>query len=157
MGVEIERKFLVDHKKWNRIEKPQGTHYRQGYLLSTEKETIRVRISDKEGFLNLKSKVSQMSRKEYEYKIPLQDGIEILEAFTKRGTQKTRYRIPVAGKTWEVDVFMGDNKGLIVAEIELQSEDEKFEKPDWVTTEVTDDGRFTNSSLSVNPYKNWGM
>ncbi|WP_426667015.1 CYTH domain-containing protein [Mucilaginibacter sp. McL0603] len=157
MGVEIERKFLVDHEKWGRLGRPEGTHYKQGYLLSNEKETIRVRISDNEGFLNLKSKVSQVSRKEYEYKIPLQDGIEILEAFTKRGTEKTRYKISVAGKTWEVDVFMGDNKGLIVAEIELESEDEKFEKPDWVTKEVTDDGRYTNSSLSINPYKNWGM
>jgi CYTH domain-containing protein len=157
MGVEIERKFLVDHEKWDRVYKPEGTHYRQGYLLSNGKETVRVRISDKEGFLNLKSKVSQMSRKEYEYKIPLQDGIEILDAFTKHGTEKTRYRIPVSGKTWEVDVFVGDNEGLIVAEIELESEDEKFEKPDWVTNEVTDDGRYTNSSLSINPYKNWGM
>jgi adenylate cyclase len=157
MGVEIERKFLVDHEKWDRVDKPEGTHYRQGYLLSNGKETIRVRISDKDGFLNLKSKVSQLSRKEYEYKIPLQDGIEILDAFTKRGTEKTRYKIPVAGKIWEVDVFVGDNEGLIVAEIELKSEDEKFEKPDWVTNEVTDDGRYTNSSLSINPYKNWGM
>jgi adenylate cyclase len=157
MGVEIERKFLVDHEKWDRVDKPEGTHYRQGYLLSNGKETIRVRISDKDGFLNLKSKVSQLSRKEYEYKIPLQDGIEILDAFTKHGTEKTRYKIPVAGKIWEVDVFVGDNEGLIVAEIELKSEDEKFEKPDWVTNEVTDDGRYTNSSLSINPYKNWGM
>jgi CYTH domain-containing protein len=157
MGLEIERKFLVDHEKWNRVDKPEGTHYRQGYLLSNGKQTIRVRISDKEGFLNLKSKVSQMSRKEYEYKIPLQDGIEILDIFAKYGTEKTRYEITVAGKIWEVDVFAGDNKGLIVAEIELKSEDEEFEKPDWVTKEVTDDGRYTNSSLSINPYKNWRM
>jgi adenylate cyclase len=157
MGVEIERKFLVDFEKWGQIDKPEGTHYRQGYLLSNEKETIRVRISDKEGFLNLKSKISQLSRKEYEYKISLQDGIEILDTFTKYGTEKTRYKIPVAGKTWEVDVFAGDNEGLIVAEIELESEDEKFGKPDWATKEVTDDGRYTNSSLSINPYKNWGM
>src|ERR1700744_5459561 len=124
MGVEIERKFLVDHGKWNRIDKPEGTHYRQGYLLNTEKETIRVRVSDKEGFLNLKSRFSQLSRKEYEYKIPLQDGVEILGAFTKYGTEKTRYKILFAGKIWEVDVFVGDNEGLIIAEIELESEDE---------------------------------
>jgi adenylate cyclase len=157
MGVEIERKFLVDHEKWTRVDKPQGTHYRQGYLLSNEKQTIRVRVSDKEGYLNLKSKVSQMSRMEYEYKIPLQDGIEILAAFTKHGTEKTRYRIPVGGKIWEVDVFEGDNQELIVAEIELESEMEKFEKPDWVTDEVTNDGRYTNASLSINPYKSWAM
>jgi adenylate cyclase len=157
MGVEIERKFLVDHEKWNKIDKPTGTHYRQGYLLTNERETIRVRISDKEGFLNLKSKISPRSRKEYEYKIPLNDGIEILEAFTKHGTEKTRYNISIAGKIWEVDVFMGDNQGLIVAEIELESEDEKFEKPDWVTQEVTDDRRYTNASLSISPYQDWKM
>src|SRR5260370_38816478 len=117
MGVEIERKFLVDHEKWERLSKPDGTHYRQGYLLNNPGQTIRVRVSDKQGFLNLKSKVSQVSRKEYEYEIPLQDGIEILNAFTKSGTEKMRYRIPFAGKTWEVDVFLGDNAGLIVAEI----------------------------------------
>jgi CYTH domain-containing protein len=157
MGTEIERKFLVDHEKWDRLNKPVGTHYRQGYLLNNSSQTIRVRISDKQGFLNLKSKVSQVSRKEYEYEIPLADGIEILNAFTKNGTEKTRYRISFAGKTWEVDVFLGDNSGLIFAEIELKSETEEFEKPDWVTNEVTDDGRYTNASLSTHPFKDWGM
>lgn len=155
MGMEIERKFLVDHEKWGQVQKPEGTHYRQGYILSNEKQTVRVRISDKKGYINLKSKVSEVSRKEYEYEIPLEDGIEILNEFTKHGTGKTRYRIPFEGKTWEVDVFEGDNKGLIVAELELQSENEEFRKPDWVTTEVTDDGRYTNSSLAVLPFCKW--
>jgi len=155
MGVEIERKFLVDHEKWAQVIKPAGTHYRQGYVLSNEQQTVRVRISDKKGFLNLKSKESDLSRKEYEYEIPLQDGIEILEHFTKNGTEKVRYRIPFAGKTWEVDEFKGDNAGLIVAELELTSETEEFEKPDWITIEVTDDGRYTNSSLAKYPFKNW--
>jgi len=155
MGVEIERKFLVDHEKWERISKPAGTHYRQGYLMRDDKHTVRVRVSDKKGYLNLKRKISQVSRKEYEYEIPLEDGIEILDAFTTSGTEKIRYCIPLAGKVWEVDVFLGENAGLIVAEIELQSEDEKFEKPDWATTEVTHDGRYTNASLSVDPYLSW--
>lgn len=155
MGVEIERKFLVDHEKWGQLDKPQGTHYRQGYILSNAGQTIRVRVSDKQGFLNLKSKVSYASRNEYEYEIPLQDGLEILDAFTKNGTEKIRYRIPFAGKTWEVDVFSGDNSGLIVAEIELDDEAEAFEKPGWITTEVTDDYRYTNSSLATHPYKDW--
>lgn len=155
MGVEIERKFLVDHEKWGQLDKPQGTHYRQGYILSNAGQTIRVRVSDKQGFLNLKSKVSYASRNEYEYEIPLQDGLEILDAFTKNGTEKIRYRIPFAGKTWEVDVFSGDNSGLIVAEIELDDEAEVFEKPGWITTEVTDDYRYTNSSLATHPYKDW--
>jgi adenylate cyclase len=157
MGIEIERKFLVDHAKWDQLNKPEGTHYRQGYLLSNAEQTVRVRISDKQGFLNLKSKQSQVSRNEYEYEIPLEDGIEILNAFTKNGTEKIRYRIPFAGKTWEVDVFLGDNAGLIVAEIELNSETEKFEKPDWISKEVTDDSRYTNASLSIHPFKEWGV
>jgi adenylate cyclase len=157
MGLEIERKFLVDHEKWNRLNKPEGIHYRQGYILSNAGQTIRIRISDKQAILNMKSKVSQLSRKEYEYEIPLEEGIEILKAFTKNGTEKIRYRIPLAGKTWEVDVFLNNNTGLIVAEIELNGEDEAFEKPDWVTAEVTDDDRYTNSSLATHPYKDWAM
>ncbi|HEY9000029.1 MAG TPA: CYTH domain-containing protein [Mucilaginibacter sp.] len=157
MEVEIERKFLVDHAKWDKVEKPVGIPYRQGYMLRDEKQTIRIRVSDKKAHLNLKSKVSGISRKEYEYEIPLEDGLEILDAFTTNGTEKMRYVIPFKGKNWEVDVFSGDNDGLIVAEIELKSEDEEFEKPDWVTTEVTHDGRYTNASLSVHPYKDWRM
>lgn len=155
MGLEIERKFLVDHAQWSRLEKPAGTHYRQGYLLADPGRTIRVRISDKDAYINLKSKNSQVSRDEYEYEIPLQDGKDILKAFAKNGTEKTRYVMPFAGKHWEVDVFMADNEGLIVAEIELNSENETFEKPGWVTEEVTDDGRYTNAALAKNPFKYW--
>jgi len=155
MGVEIERKFLVDHEKWSKIEKPDGTHYRQGYILSDKEHTVRVRISDKKCWINLKSKSSNMSRHEYEYEIPLQDGIEILRSFTKNGTEKIRYRIPFEGKLWEVDDFLGDNSGLIVAEIELESEDEKFIKPTWITIEVTDDGSYTNAALAKHPFKDW--
>ena len=129
MGVAIERKFLVDHAQWSRLEKPAGTHYRQGYLLADPGRTIRVRISDKDAYINLKSKNSHVSRDEYEYEIPLQDGKDILKAFAKNGTEKTRYVISVAGKLWEVDVFMADNDGLIVAEIALNSENETFENP----------------------------
>jgi len=155
MAQEIERKFLVDHKKWEQVEKPTGIPYRQGYMLRNDKQTIRVRVSDKKAHLNFKSKVSGLSRDEYEYEIPLQDGLEILNTFTTSGTEKMRYEIPFKGKTWEVDVFSGDNAGLIVAEIELTSEDEQFEKPDWVTKEVTWNGRYTNASLSIYPYKDW--
>lgn len=155
MASEIERKFLVDHEKWGKLDKPEGTHYKQGYLVSSEQQTIRVRVSDQQAYLNLKSKISSMSRHEYEYEIPLKDGLEILNAFTKQGTEKIRYCIPFEGKVWEADEFLGDNIGLIVAEIELQSEDEAFEKPDWVTTEVTDDGRYSNAALSKHPFKDW--
>jgi adenylate cyclase len=155
MGVEIERKFLVDHNKWDKVEKPAGIHYRQGYLLAESGRTIRIRISDKDAFINLKSKSTNVSRSEYEYEIPLEDGRAILDSFTTIGTEKTRYEISYANKVWEVDVFMGDNAGLIVAEIELESEDEKFERPDWVTIEVTEDGRYTNAALAKRPFKNW--
>ncbi|MBS1528682.1 MAG: CYTH domain-containing protein [Bacteroidetes bacterium] len=155
MGVEIERKFLVDHDKWTKVQKPEGTHYKQGYILADPGLTVRVRISDKNAFLNLKSKNSQVSRNEYEYEIPLQDGKEILDSFTKTSTEKIRYVIPFAGNDWEVDVFVGDNEGLIVAEIELDDENAPFEKPDWVTDEVTEDGRYTNAALSKHPFKDW--
>jgi adenylate cyclase len=155
MGVEIERKFLVDHDKWSKVQKPEGTHYRQGYLLADPGKTVRVRISDKDAYINLKSKSTNLSRAEFEYEIPLEDGKAILDSFTKMGTEKIRYVIPLSGKDWDVDVFMGDNEGLIVAEIELESEDESFEKPDWVTTEVTDDGRYTNAALAKHSFKSW--
>ena len=155
MGVEIERKFLVDHKKWGLVNRPEGTRYRQGYILSNGQHTVRVRISDKQAYLNMKSKVSQISRKEYEYEIPLEDGMEILDFFTKNGTEKIRYRIPFDGKVWEVDEFLGDNAGLIVAEIELESETEQFQLPEWVTTEVTDDNKYANSSLAMHPFCDW--
>jgi CYTH domain-containing protein len=155
MSVEIERKFLVDHDKWAKVEKPAGTHYRQGYLLADSERTVRVRISDKDAFINLKSKSTNVSRSEFEYEIPLKDGKAILDSFTSIGTEKTRYEIEHAEKTWEVDVFKADNEGLIVAEIELESEDEEFEKPYWVTNEVTDDGRYTNAALAKHPFKNW--
>jgi adenylate cyclase len=155
MGVEIERKFLVDHEKWDLVVKPEGIPYRQGYILSDENRTVRVRVSDKKSFLNLKSKSSNLSLDEYEYEIPLQEGLEILRSFTTDGTEKIRYNIPFEGKLWEVDEFLGDNAGLIVAEIELESEDEEFAKPAWVTDEVTDDGKYTNAALAKHPFKNW--
>jgi len=157
MGVEIERKFLVDHDKWEKVSKPEGTHYRQGYIVADSGRTVRIRVSERKAFLNLKSRSgsSNISRSEYEYEIPLDEGLEILKKFTTNGTEKIRYNIQFAGKLWEVDVFSGDNAGLIVAEIELESEDEQFERPEWVTIEVTDDGRYTNAALSKHPFKDW--
>ena len=155
MGVEIEKKFLVDHDKWEKLDKPQGTHYRQGYLLSDEQRTIRIRVSDIKGYLNLKNALSNLSRKEFEYEIPLEEGLEILDLFAKNGIEKIRYRIPHAGKTWEVDVFKGPNAGLIVAELELESEEEVIDLPGWVATEVTDDDRYANSSLAKHPFNEW--
>jgi adenylate cyclase len=157
MGVEIERKFLVDHEKWRKIVKPKGTHYRQGYLLNDDQQrTIRIRIADQQGYITFKGSTSGISRKEYEYKIPLEDGIELLDGFAMSEVEKIRYRVDFADKLWEVDEFLGNNEGLIMAEIELKYETEEFNKPDWITREVSDDERYYNSYLSLHPYKEWG-
>jgi CYTH domain-containing protein len=156
MGIEIERKFLVDHEKWNQLVKPAGIRYRQGYVLSDSQRTIRIRVAGQQGFITFKGATTGISRKEYEYKIPVDDGNELLDSFALSEVEKVRYRINYAGKLWEVDEFFGDNEGLIMAEIELQHENEQFALPDWVTLEVSSDERYFNSFLSTNPFKNWG-
>jgi adenylate cyclase len=156
MAIEIERKFLVNHAKWNALAKPAGKLFKQGYILSDDKRTVRIRVTDEAAYLTLKGSTTGISRSEYEYTIPIADGNEILNGLTVSSIEKVRYKIDFAGNTWEVDIFSGDNEGLIVAEIELEHEEQAFEKPDWVAAEVTDDYRYTNANLSVNPYKNWG-
>jgi adenylate cyclase len=155
MGVEIERKFLVDHAKWNNLDKPEGSIFRQGYMLRDADKTIRIRVTGNKGFITIKGKTTGISHSEHEYEIPVIDGDELLSAFCEAVISKTRYCITYAGKVWEVDVFTGDNDGLIVAEIELDDEQETFETPDWLAAEVTGDERYYNSNLSVHPYKNW--
>ncbi len=156
MGVEIERKFLVDHEKWEQVIKPVGSHYRQGYLADNVKRTIRIRVTGQQGFITIKGITSGITRKEFEYKIPVIEGIELLDNFAECELEKVRYCIDFEGKIWEVDEFAGDNTGLIMAEIELQHEDEEFKRPDWITYEVSDDERYYNSNLSKNPFKKWG-
>jgi adenylate cyclase len=153
MGVEIERKFLVDHEKWKQLAKPEGSVIKQGYLAKEPSKTVRVRVKGHEGYITIKGKTEGMSRLEYEYAIPGAEANELLHNFCQAIIQKTRYDIWFAGKRWEVDVFGGNNEGLIIAEIELTSEADVFEYPEWVTQEVTNDKRFYNSNLSVTPYK----
>ena len=156
MGTETERKFLVRRDEWNRLEKPRGEHYRQGYVLNDNDRAVRIRVTADKAFITLKKTgESNVSRHEFEYEIPVSDGEEMLKLFTSIGTEKLRYFIPVGKFTWEVDEFLGDNKGLIVAEIELENEDDAFEKPGWLAEEVTDDDRYANSSLAEKPYKDW--
>jgi adenylate cyclase len=155
MPTEIERKFLIDHIKWNALAKPQGKVYKQGYILSEEKRTVRIRVTPDAAYIALKGAAKGISRSEYEYAIPIAEGNKILENFATSTVEKTRYNINYAGHLWEVDVFSGDNQGLVVAEIELKSEDEQFEKPDWIGDEVSHEGRYSNASLSVKPYKSW--
>ncbi|NII85064.1 CYTH domain-containing protein [Pedobacter sp. SG908] len=155
MGKEIERKFLIDHQKWNTLSKPEGKLFRQGYLLSDKDKTVRVRATETKGFLTIKGQTIGATRMEYEYEIPVGEATELLDHFSLTELSKTRYEITFNDKVWEIDVFLGDNKGLIVAEIELDSEDEIFELPDWVSREVTQEEKYYNSNLAVKPFKDW--
>lgn len=155
MGVEIERKYLVDHTKWAGYPKGTGKLHRQGYMLTDPAKTIRIRVNEQEGFITIKGLSVGASRPEYEYPIPVHDAEELLAKFCPAVVSKVRYEVEVAGKLWEVDEFLDDNKGLLIAEIELGNEAESFELPEWVTTEVTDDSRYYNSNLSLHPFKSW--
>ena len=154
MGIEIERKFLIDTSKLPTLK--NGYTIKQGYIQTVDYTTIRVRIRDKEAFLTIKSKSVGASRLEFEYPIPLQDANDMLNNLCQTAfIDKTRYLIENQGHVWEVDVFEGTNKGLIIAEIELSNEGEVFTLPKWVSREVTDDIRYFNSNLITNPYVNW--
>jgi len=154
MGTEIERKFLLKDESWRRG--ATGTLYRQGYLNSAKERTVRIRTIDDAAFLTIKGISVGATRAEYEYPIPLADCNAMLDTLAEKPLiEKKRYKIAHAGLIWEVDEFFGDNLGLVVAEVELQSEDQAFDKPLWVGAEVTGDARYFNSSLIRHPYKNW--
>jgi adenylate cyclase len=155
MGVEIERKFLVNHTLWQQAEKSEAVPYRQGYLLNSEQKTVRVRVAGSKGYITIKGPTEGFSRKEYEYEIPVAEATELLANFAENCIEKRRTRFPFAGKVWEVDEFGGANQGLIVAEIELHSEDEELQLPEWITEEVTGDKRYYNASLVTHPYSKW--
>jgi len=158
MPEEIERKFLVDVDKLFLPE--NGERIMQGYIpIAKETRTaVRVRVKGTEAYLTIKGKNTGAVRAEYEYSIPLEDAEEILAKLCQKPfIEKTRYEIQIDAHVWEVDVFFGENEGLIVAEIELGKEDEKFALPDWVLEEVTGDNRYYNSNLVLNPFKNWGV
>ncbi len=155
MAQEIERKFLVNHKKWQSIEKPIGQLYRQGYLLTDPTKTIRVRQMTEKAFLTIKGLSVGATRPEYEYEIPIHDAKELLDNFSVSELSKIRYEILYENKVWEIDEFLGDNAGLLVAEIELTSEDESFSIPSWIDVEVTGQDKYYNSNLTIEPYKNW--
>ena len=154
MGIEIERKFLLKGTEWKQL--AEGTGYRQGYLSSVKERTVRVRTIADKGYLTIKGISVGAVRSEYEYEIPHADADALLDALCERPIiEKNRYKIDHAGFTWEVDEFFGENEGLVVAEIELDSEDQEFEKPAWVGEEVTGDPRYFNSSLIKEPYARW--
>lgn len=155
MGLEIERKFLVNHEKWAVAEKPKAEFYRQGYLLTDPSKTIRVRATDTKGFMTIKGKSERATRAEFEYEIPKEEAIQLLDMFAVSDLTKYRYKVIFAEKLWEVDVFLDENEGLIVAEIELSSEDESFELPEWAAEEVTGEKKYYNSNLSTLPFSKW--
>jgi adenylate cyclase len=149
-GREIERKFLVKGNGWRR-KATSKTHMEQGYLARGRRSIVRIRIRDgKSATLTVKSRESGVSRAEFEYRISLKDAKLLMELCGPSRIDKYRYEVPVGRRIWEVDVFAGGNKGLVLAEIELDSEDEKVEVPHWVGKEVTDDPRYRNSTLVTN-------
>jgi CYTH domain-containing protein len=155
MGVEIERKYLVNHDKWKALNKPAGKFLRQGYLLTDPDKTIRVRYSDEVAYLTIKGLSIGATRPEFEYEIPINEAQELLDKFSVARLAKIRYNIKFNSRVWEVDEFLDDNFGLIVAEIELSSETESFDIPGWIDKEVTAEEKYYNSNLSIHPFKNW--
>jgi adenylate cyclase len=156
MAKEIERKFLVKDTVWNSMEKPDGKYYRQGYLLNDSDKVLRIRIAGDQGFLTIKGAAQGITRTEFEYAVPKQDVEEMMEQFKPEGTEKLRYKLPAGnGLTWEIDEFLGENKGLLVAEIELLQEDQLFDRPEWLGEEVTFDEKYFNASLALRPFSSW--
>lgn len=165
MGKEIERKFLVRTTDYTKLAEP--TYYKQGYIPTLTGITVRVRIAGTRAYITMKDRAVGFSRHEFEYEVPIADAQQMLDLMcSKPQIEKHRYVIdagpgtladgsPVEGLHWEVDLFHGDNEGLVVAEIEVPSEDTKFNLPTWIGEEVTGDKRYYNSHLCANPYKNW--
>lgn len=154
MAIEIEKKFLIKHIPFERV---QYSHkIKQGYIVSDKKKVIRVREKGNDYFITIKGNKIGISRSEFEYKIPESDALELLENFCELDSIiKTRHYVKHHGHTWEIDEFHGENEGLVVAEIELDSEDEQFDIPEWVLEEVTPDPRYYNMNLTVNPFSQW--
>ena len=152
MAKEIERKFLVKSDTWRDA---KGITLRQGYLSRVKERTVRVRTRKDKGYLTIKGIAVGATRMEFEYEIPRKDADTLLEICEQPLIEKIRYAIEHGGFVWEVDEFFGENSGLIVAEIELASEDQEFPRPDWVGEEVTGDSRYFNSNLIKNPFSAW--
>ncbi len=157
MGVEIERKFLVVSDSW----KPHvvsATRIVQGYLAHTDTATVRVRVKGEKAYLTIKGTSTGISRSEYEYEIPVPEAESMLSEMAQGPVvDKVRHLIDVDGHTWELDVFAGDNAGLVMAEVELDADTEDFVVPDWAGLDVSDDARYYNVNLASNPFRNWGL
>jgi CYTH domain-containing protein len=154
MALEIERKFIVDTTKWAPTGK--GTILIQAYLSTFPSPTVRIRIAGENAYLTIKGRSVTIARPEFEYEIPVSEATEILKLAVSDPVEKIRYELMYEGFLWEIDVFTGKNEGLVLAEIELKSEDQKFPMPDWILVEVSDDMRYYNSFLSHHPFQEWG-
>ncbi|MFZ0789270.1 MAG: CYTH domain-containing protein [Chromatiaceae bacterium] len=155
MAIEIERKYLVKNDSW-RSGVESEHRIMQGYLASDPRITVRVRVMGDAAFLTIKGPTSGIGRSEYEYPIPVADGEAMLRELAVSGlVEKTRYRVRCGAHVWDLDVFAGENAGLVMAEVELESEDESFELPDWAGKEVTGDARYYNASLARQPFTRW--
>lgn len=154
MGREIERKFLVKGESWRAG--TAGVLYCQGYLSMEKERAVRVRTAEGCGFLTIKRHISSRVRMEYEYEIPVDEARNILNNICiKPLIEKKRYRVGYQGNVWEIDEFLGENRSLVLAEIELEAENQSFEKPEWVGEEVTEDPRYLTISLVRHPYSTW--
>jgi adenylate cyclase len=154
MPHEIEHKYLIDLGRWR--PQAEGVSYRQGYLTADKACVVRVRIAGGEAFVTIKGPSEGLKRLEFEYPIPLEDAEVMLENLAQGALiEKTRHKEDHAGRAWEIDVFHGDNEGLVVAEVEVEHADDAVTLPDWIVTEVSHDPRYFNNNLVANPYRNW--
>ncbi len=157
MALEIERKFLLRSDAWQQ-NVSRSVRIRQGYLNQARQCSVRVRSAEGRGWLNIKSATIGAQRHEYEYEIPFADAEEMLDKLCLRPLiEKVRHFVKYGDHTWEIDVFEGDNQGLMVAEIELNDPAETFDRPAWIGQEVTDDPRYYNTCLVRHPYKDWSL
>jgi len=152
MPVEIERKFLVETSGWRQ---GAGVRICQGYLNRDPQRTVRVRLAGNKAFLTIKGPSTGAVRREFEYEIPVLHVAELLEMCDGPVIEKIRYLVPSGSLVWEVDEFLGENHGLVLAEIELESEDQAFERPPWLGREVTHDPRYFNANLCIHPFSHW--
>jgi adenylate cyclase len=153
MGQEIERKFLVKGESWRA---GAGMVIRQGYLHNEIEGTVRIRTKGERAYLTIKGSTTGITRLEFEYEIPVEEANQILdELCLKPLIEKTRYEVHLGGFKWEIDEFLGENDGLVVAEIELEDESQEFPRPDWLGMEVSEDFRYQNANLVKNPYSKW--
>jgi len=157
MAIEIERKFLLKNQQWRTLS-GAGCLIRQGYLSDQPERTVRVRVAGDHAWLTVKGKTKGIARLELEYPIPVAEAMQLLDQLClKPLIEKYRYRIAQGDLVWEVDEFLGDNTGLVVAEIELSAADQAFDRPDWLGAEVSDDPRYFNSALIHQPFSRWSV